>query len=510
MYIYRDHKLKPKSNPLLRRCYICLSLSALFLVIMAEAATAQVNTANSFDPVNTLWMLIAASLVFFMNAGFAMLEAGSCRTQNAVNILAKNLIVFCIAALAFWLVGFGFMFGDGGNGLLGLQGFFPELLFPREGTSAFPKTGFQGLQEGWPGRSFAALFFFQLVFAGTAATIVSGAVAERIKFWAFVLFSIFIVGFAYPLTGCWVWGVNGWLNSTFNFQDFAGSTVVHSVGGAAGLVGAILLRPRQGRFGYNHSDKSFADAETEDFASDNLGFSTLGCLILWLGWFGFNGGSTKYIEYVPHIVTTTMIAAAAGGISAVFFSPSIIGQSRFTSILNGVLGGLVAITASSAYVDIKSSIIIGAIGGIVVLLGEFFLERVIKIDDPVGAIPVHLFCGLWGTLAVGIFSDANSLEYTATYSHLTQTLYQLLGWSIIFVTTVILSLITWLFIGIFLHYWSQLNQQMNDKSVVGEKRADNSQPFDLIKFLLQHFEMGRNGIRVSAEDEKFGRDGFFL
>ena len=206
-------------------------------------------------------MLIAGSLVFFMNAGFAMLETGFCRTNNATNVLAKNLIVFCVSALAYWMFGFGLMFGDTSaleNSFSGGTGFFLEILTPNNQYSQF--------QELWPGRSIATLFFFQLTFAGTAATIVSGAVAERVKFWAFLLFSFFLVAFSYSITGHWIWSSQGWLYNLFKFRDFAGSTVVHSVGGMAGLVGAWLLKPRDGRFGYNRKTDRYEEKERGNFA----------------------------------------------------------------------------------------------------------------------------------------------------------------------------------------------------------------------------------------------------
>ncbi|MGF1481755.1 MAG: ammonium transporter [Cyanophyceae cyanobacterium] len=504
-----------RSNWLLRRWYFYLPLSTLTLLLSGRVAVAQGET-DSLVLAN-IWLLIAGAFVFFMNAGFAMLEAGFCRRKNATNVLAKNLIVFCVATLAYWLFGFGLMFGDGSYtctgqeqnilSFIGQQGFFFELLFPVAG--AFPTEQFSCLHLDWPERAFAPLFFFQLVFAGTAATIVSGAIAERVRFWAFVLFSFFLVGFCYPLTGHWVWGHYGWLLQALRFRDFAGSTVVHSVGGMAALVGAMLLKPRQGRFGYDTSQDRFEEEETESFTPDNLGFATLGCLILWLGWFGFNGGSTIYLEYVPHIIVTTMTAAAAGGISAILFSPIVIGKPSLSSIINGILGGLVSITASSAFVNLSSSFVIGAVGGIFVVLGEVFLE-VCKIDDPVGAVPVHLFCGFWGTVAVGLFSSPSSLVYTSLpyYEHfLLQTFCQFLGWLIICTVTGILCTIAWLLIGIFIHYLIQLDAQLDRRSTAPS--PSKNQAFNLSQFLLRHYQIGRQGIRVSTADELQGSDGVF-
>ena len=367
-------------------------LTVTFLIAISPQTFAQVTTDQTpistelFSAINTIWMLIAALLVFFMNAGFAMLEAGICRTENATNILAKNLIVFCVAATAFFIFGFRFMFGDSDNPVFGQLGIFVDSLFPSEiNLNPFPQ-GFENLRIFWDNRSFAAIFFFQLSFAGTAATIVSGAVAERIKFWGFILFSFVLVGFIYPLVGYWVWGESGWLASALNFHDFAGSTVIHCVGGTAALVGAWLLKPRHGKFGYDSKTESFPyGEEVEKFEPCNPGFTTLGCLILWVGWFGFNGGSTRFLDYVPHVIVTTMFASTAGGLAILLYSPLVTGYKvRLSSIINGVLGGLVSITASSAYVDILGACIIGAVGGILVLVGESLLQtNLLRIDGQV-------------------------------------------------------------------------------------------------------------------------------
>ncbi|MFM7440139.1 MAG: ammonium transporter, partial [Snowella sp.] len=227
-----------------------------------------------------------------------MLEAGFCRTSNAVNILAKNLMVFCVAALAYWLVGFGLMFGDG-NSFAGNSGFLFELVFPDQNNLLGFPLGFSELAKAWPGRSFVALFFFQLVFAGTGATIISGAVAERIRFWAFILFTFILIAILYPLSGHWAWAANGWLLNEWKFRDFAGSTVVHSVGGAAALVGAWLMKPRDGRFGYNYQKDKYEEEETRRFLPYNLGFATLGCFLLLLFLFVFPFFSSLPLSSVP-------------------------------------------------------------------------------------------------------------------------------------------------------------------------------------------------------------------
>jgi len=339
---------------------------------------------------DTLWVLVAGFLVFFMNAGFCMLETGLCRSKNAVSLLAKNLIVFALSTLAYWAVGFGLMFGDG-NGVMGLSGFF--LAGPD--NSPITEEAYQGVfgALAWAGVPLKAKFFFQLAFAGTAATIVSGAVAERIRFIAFFLFSLLLVGLSYPITGHWVWG-GGWL-SALGFWDFAGSTVVHSVGGWAALVGAIVLGPRLGRF----------QKRPVAMPGHNLTVSTLGCLILWLGWFGFNPGSTMAADpfAISHIVLTTNLAAAGGGLAATITSWIYLRKPDLSMIINGILAGLVGITAGCAYVNLGAAVVIGLVSGTTVVFSVTWLDR-LQVDDPVGAISVHLVCGIWGTLAVGLFS----------------------------------------------------------------------------------------------------------
>lgn len=476
-------------------------LTVTFLIVVSSQALAQVPTdplpisTELFSAINTTWMLIAALLVFFMNAGFAMLEAGICRTENATNVLAKNLIVFCVAATAFFIFGFRFMFGDSDNPVFGQLGIFVDSLFPSEvNLNPFPQ-GFENLRAFWDNRSFAAIFFFQLSFAGTTATIVSGAVAERIKFWGFILFSFVLVGFIYPLVGYWVWGDSGWLASTLNFHDFAGSTVIHCVGGTAALAGAWLLRPRHGKFGYDSQTESFSyGEEIEKFEPCNPGFTTLGCLILWVGWFGFNGGSTRFLDYVPHVIITTMFASTTGGLAILLYSPLVTGYKvKLSSIINGILGGLVSITASSAYVDILGACIIGAVGGILVLIGESLLQsNLLRIDDPVSAVSVHLLCGFWGTVAVGIFAQGFSREFNSAHTIAQQTLYQFLGCSCIIITTFLLSLLAWMAIGLFLYY---LNPDISSHYL--EKN-------------IGVLATVRRGLRVSLEDEKAGSDATII
>jgi len=377
----------------------CLPLASLIVLFSAYAAVAQdtaptapsITTTDLKVAIDTLWVAIAAFLVFFMNAGFCMLETGFCRQKNAVNVLAKNLIVFALATIAFWAIGFGLMFGDG-NDFIGTSGFFLN------GADNSPATGeaYQGIfgSLNWTGVPLNAKFLFQLVFAGTAATIVSGAVAERIKFVDFLIFSILLVGIAYPITGHWIWG-GGWL-ADIGFYDFAGSTVIHSFGGWAALMGAAFLGPRIGRY---------QDGQIVAMPGHNMSIATLGCLILWLGWFGFNPGSTMAADpnAITHIALTTNMAGSAGAIAATITAWLYLGKPDLSMIINGVLAGLVGVTASCAYVSMTSALIIGVIAGILVVFSVTFFDK-LKIDDPVGATSVHLVCGIWGTLAVGLFS----------------------------------------------------------------------------------------------------------
>ena len=341
---------------------------------------------------DTLWVLVAAALVFFMQAGFSLLEAGLQSAKNVVNIVMKNYADFVIASLAFWAVGFAFMFGDG-NGFLGLNGWF--LLGPD--TSPLTNDAYSGIfgALSWTGVPLAAKFIFQLVFAGTAATIVSGAVGGRVKFPAYLIFSLVMTGLIYPILGHWAWG-GGWLQ-TRGFVDFAGSTVVHAVGGFAALGAVLVIGPRIGRYTGN---------KVNAMPGHNMTIAALGVFILWLGWFGFNPGSTMGIVSDPglvaHIFLTTNLAAAAGAVVALMMSWARFGKPDFSMTMNGVLAGLVAITAPCAFVGPVGALIIGAVGGGLVFWGILALDRN-KIDDPVGAIAVHGVCGMWGTMAVGLF-----------------------------------------------------------------------------------------------------------
>jgi Amt family ammonium transporter len=384
---------------------------------------------------NTVWVLIAGMLVFWMNAGFACLEAGLCRRKNAVNILAKNFIVFAISSIAFWVIGMGLMFGDG-SPIVGSKGFLPALL--GDGNDTYSALS-------WANVPLSVKFFFQLVFAGTAATIVSGAVAERIKFGTFMIFSFILVALVYPVTGHWIWG-GGWL-ATFStpFHDFAGSTVVHSVGGWAALAGVILLGPRLGK--YN------ADGSVNPIPGHNMGLASLGCLILWLGWFGFNPGSTMTAStQIGHIAVTTNTAAAFGAVVATITAWLVLGKPDLSMILNGCLAGLVAVTAPCAVVSVGAAAIIGSIAGALVVFSVLFWDK-IKIDDPVGALSVHLVCGTFGTLAVGLFASPTILTEYAMDAYckpglfygggMAQVITQLIGIGAVGVTVFVVSMIAW-------------------------------------------------------------------
>ena len=357
---------------------ICVVFLSTVLPALAADATAESNAVA----IDTVWTLVAAFLVFFMQAGFAMVETGFTRAKNAANIMMKNLMDFSVGSIAFWLVGFGIMFGASKAGLFGTNGFFL--------SSADPSTG--------DGQWQFAYWIFQTVFAATAATIVSGAMAGRTKFKAYLFYSVLISAFIYPVVGHWIWG-GGWLSNK-GMVDFAGSTVVHSVGGWAALAGAIMLGPRLRK--YNK------DGSSNAIPGHNIPLAALGVFILWFGWFGFNAGSTTAGTNlsIATIAVTTNLAAAAGAILAMFTAWIRFGKPDTSMALNGALAGLVAITAPCASVSPLSAIIIGAIGGVLVVLSVEFIDKVLHVDDPVGAISVHGVCGAWGTLAVGLFAQA--------------------------------------------------------------------------------------------------------
>jgi len=343
---------------------------------------------------DTTWTLIAAMLVFFMNLGFATVESGLCRAKNTSTILAKNFIVFAASSIAFLVLGWGLMFGDG-NPFFGTQG-----LWFVGGADNSPAMGdaYKGVYSSinWTGVPLWTKFFFQLVFAGTAATIVSGAVAERIKFGAFYIFTFIMVVIIYPITGHWIWG-GGWAAKLGMF-DFAGSTVVHSVGGWAALAGIIVLGPRIGKYS--------KEGRVLPIPGHSMTSATLGVFVLWFGWFGFNPGSTMAADAaaIGRIAVATNTAAAAAAISASITAWLLLGKPDLSMMLNGALAGLVAITAPCAFVSIESSLIIGLVAGFLVVVSVLFFDKV-KIDDPVGATSVHLVNGVFGTICVGLFAQ---------------------------------------------------------------------------------------------------------
>jgi Amt family ammonium transporter len=413
----------------MKKILITLNLSAGTLLLLPGLVLAQDKAGPDFKVISdTLWVLITAALVFFMNAGFATVESGLCRAKNTVNILSKNVIVFCVTTLAFWAVGFAFMFGDGGS-FLGLNGFFLSGPDNSPATAEAYKGIFSSLN--WTSVPLFAKFFFQLVFAGTAATIVSGAVAERIKYFSFFAFSFLMGVLIYPIQGHWIWG-GGWL-SQLGFKDFAGSTVVHSIGGWAALVGATLLGPRLGKYG--------ADGRMNPIPGHNMGLATIGVFILWIGWFGFNGGSTMAADPGPisTVINNTNLAGAMGGIAATLASYAVTKKPDLSMLLNGILAGLVGVTAGADGTTALGSIIIGFISGILVVCAVIFFDRV-KIDDPVGALSVHLVNGVWGTLAVGLFNKEAGLFYGGGVKQLG---IQVLGILAVAAFSLISSLILW-------------------------------------------------------------------
>jgi Amt family ammonium transporter len=332
---------------------------------------------------NNVWMMVAAGLVFIMHLGFATLESGLTRAKNTTNILFKNTFIVSIGILTYALCGFNLMYPGDFNGWLGFGGL--GLASPENGNTP-------GYADG--GYTYWTDFLFQAMFAATAATIVSGAVAERIKLSSFMLFATIFVALVYTIAGSWKWG-GGWLDG-MGFYDFAGSTLVHSVGGWGALAGVLLLGPRLGKY---------VGGKIHPIPGSNMPMATVGVFLLWLGWFGFNGGSVLSADpaLTSYVLVTTCLAASAGGIAAMFTSWGVSSKPDLSMALNGILAGLVGITAGADTVGVAASVGIGAFAGILVVGAVMFFDRV-KIDDPVGAISVHLVCGIWGTLAVGIFS----------------------------------------------------------------------------------------------------------
>ncbi|WP_338550082.1 ammonium transporter [Roseovarius phycicola] len=377
--------------------YTQFGLAAAAMIALPQMGLAQ-DAAPGFDEIGpyimtTLLFCMAGFLVFFMAAGFAMLEGGLVRSKNVTMQMTKNIGLYSIAAIMYWLMGFNLMYPGEFNGYVG-SFFVPTTLDP---------VGVAAADAALDYASVGSDFFFQLVFVAATASIVSGALAERIKLWPFLIFVVLLTGVMYPISGSWQWG-GGWLSEA-GFSDFAGSTVVHSVGGWAALAGAIILGPRLGKYG--------KDGKVNPFPGSNLALATLGTFILWLGWFGFNGGSQLAmgtvgdVSDVSRIFANTNMAAAAGAVTALILTQVMYKKPDLTMVLNGALAGLVSITAEPLAPTLFGALWIGAVGGVIVVLTVPMLDK-FKIDDVVGAIPVHLFAGIWGTIAVIFYnSDAN-------------------------------------------------------------------------------------------------------
>ena len=381
-----------------------VSLAALLLAVpqLATAQEADVTPLNADIGFifTTFMFLVSGFLVFFMAAGFAMLEAGLVRGKNVAMQLTKNMALFSLASLFFYILGYNLMYPGDAWTIQNVLGAFS--------VTALEPVGLEGVEADLTYASVGSDFFFQLMFCAATASIVSGALAERIKLWPFLVFVIVLVAVIYPVQASWKWG-GGFLDA-MGFQDFAGSTVVHSVGGWAALTGAIILGPRLGKY---------KDGKVNPMPGSNLALATLGTFILWLGWFGFNGGSQLYMDTsgnvadISRIFSNTNTAAAAGAIAALILTQLLYKKPDLTMILNGALAGLVSITAEPLTPSLVSATLIGAVGGVIVVFAVPFLDR-LKIDDVVGAIPVHLFAGIWGTLAVCFTNSAASFSVQVT------------------------------------------------------------------------------------------------
>ena len=381
-----------------------LGLAAVLLALPQLAAAQEVD-ATPLNPdigfiFTTFMFLVSGFLVFFMAAGFAMLEAGLVRGKNVAMQLTKNMALFSLASLFFYILGYNLMYPGDGWSIQGVLGVFS--------ITELEPVGLEGVEADLTYASVGSDFFFQLMFCAATASIVSGALAERIKLWPFLVFVIVLVSVIYPIQASWKWG-GGFLND-LGFQDFAGSTVVHSVGGWAALAGAIILGPRLGKY---------KDGKVNPMPGSNLALATLGTFILWLGWFGFNGGSQLYMDTsgnvadISRIFSNTNTAAAAGAVAALILTQLLYKKPDLTMILNGALAGLVSITAEPLTPSLIQSTMIGAVGGVIVVFAVPMLDR-LKIDDVVGAIPVHLFAGIWGTLAVCFTNSAATLSIQLT------------------------------------------------------------------------------------------------
>ncbi|SFR34282.1 ammonium transporter [Litoreibacter janthinus] len=386
---------------LTRTLTVVAALTALPTMVLAQdAEVLPISTEVGFI-FNTFMFLVAGFLVFWMAAGFAMLEAGLVRSKNVAMQLTKNIALFSLAAIAYYLVGYNLMYPGDGWSIDGIIGAFS--------TTSLEGVGLDGSEPDLTYASVGSDFFFQLMFCATTASIVSGTLAERIKLWPFLFFVIVLTAFIYPIQASWKWG-GGFLDG-MGFLDFAGSTVVHSVGGWAALAGALILGPRIGKY---------KEGRTVPFMGSNLPLATLGTFILWLGWFGFNGGSQLYMNTagnvtdISRIFANTNTAAAGGAVAALILTQLLYKKVDLTMVLNGALAGLVSITAEPLTPSLGVATLIGAVGGVIVVFAVPFLDK-LKIDDVVGAIPVHLFAGVWGTIAV-VLTNGDASIGTQLYS----------------------------------------------------------------------------------------------
>ncbi|MED3662626.1 ammonium transporter [Ureibacillus sp. FSL K6-8385] len=362
------------------------SIIPLLLLVALPAYAAEPTVESLELSVNLVWVMLGAILVFFMHAGFTLVETGFTRAKNSLNIIMKNFLTISLVSILYYLVGFGLMFGDSAGGVVGTNGFFLS------------------------GREDIDFFIFQAMFAATSITIISGAVAERIHILSYMLIAIGMSIVIYPIIGHWVWSGDGWL-AQLGFTDFAGSTVVHLTGGIAALTVVIFLGPRIGKY---------TGKKVNVIPGHNIPLGALGVFVLWLGWFGFNGASTLAADtsLVPNVIATTLLSTSAAFVASALYTRIRFGKIDPSISLNGVLGGLVGITAGAADISIPGSIVVGLVSGILLVEGVRFLDAKLRVDDPVGAIAVHGICGIWGTLAVGLFSTSSGLFYGAGASQL--------------------------------------------------------------------------------------------
>ncbi len=381
----------------LKKGLLGLGVAALVLAPTGAFAAVEEETAYVF---NSFLFLVTGMVVMFMAAGFCMLETGMVRSKNAATISLKNIALYAVAGLMFWVVGYNLMYGIDTGGIIGsFMPWSPD--DPNIATGEFASDGYASGSD----------WFFQMVFCATTASIVSGTVAERMKLWPFLIFTVVLTGIIYPIQGSWEWG-GGWLDARFAFSDFAGSTLVHSTGGWAALMGAIILGARYGKFG--------KDGSVHPMPGSNLPLATLGTFVLWLGWFGFNGGSQLALGSgenavaVSNIFINTNTAAAAGVVAAMLATQVLYKKVDLTMALNGALAGLVSITAEPLMPSLGQAAFIGAVGGVLVVLAVPLLDK-LKIDDVVGAIPVHLVCGIWGTMAVPLSNHGSMADGDPTF-----------------------------------------------------------------------------------------------